>query len=123
MRIKLLLSIFSILILTSCIGDARIKVSYKIKNETNKSLIVKSKSFVDVFSMNDTTLFILPNKEKIVFSNIFICAFSDCKEHIKYDAILDSLKYCFEGNMNQQFIIKKSDWKIKKHSVSIFIKQ
>lgn len=123
MIIKIIFHSLTILLLTSCIGDALVTVNYSVKNKTERPLIVKSKtSWIYKSDDRDTSMVISPNSEKIIYSGRYVCGFSDCRHNIKNDRVLDSAKYCFTDKPDLWFKLTVDKWTIRKHSAKVTIK-
>jgi hypothetical protein len=116
---------YTVIMLTfmGCIGDARIFVKYSIKNKTDRQITLKSKTSASFNGPGkDTSILIPSHGEKQVYKAVFICAFSDCRQHIKNDSFRDSMEYFFSNDTTKIFKIARSDWHIKKHSARATIK-
>lgn len=112
------------LLFMSCIGDARIVVTYSIKNKTDRQITLKSKTGASFGELHkDTSILIPPHGNKTVYKSVFICAFSDCRQHIKNDTFIDSMEYFFSDDATKILKITRDNWNIKKHSACATIKE
>lgn len=124
--------VMGIIGLSGCFGDAFVVVNYKVKNKTNKPFTIycKNSSFCQIPYTTpckeriDTAIVISAYSEAIINQYRTICGFANCRYKIENDVFFDSLKldppesYYAKGS-----IIRKCEWKFKRHSALLLIKK
>ncbi|MEO0404498.1 MAG: hypothetical protein AAF193_06470 [Bacteroidota bacterium] len=111
--------LFVSFLLSSCIGDALVKVNYEVKNNSNDTLVVHGKSFdlKNSYLDQDSTYILPPQSNQVIQVSEKVCWFGDCREHLRADTLLDTLKV-FKGlNTSDHISIDQTDWSIKRKKV------
>ncbi len=113
------------IIQSSCIGDAYVKTSYIIKNKTNYTFYVQSKStsLEPDKTKQKTNYFVIPGSNAIIKSKRELCGFANCKHLISNQKHFEEIKIFKDSLFTDTLIVNPQDWEIKKNKAILTLKK
>ena len=113
------------IIQSSCIGDAYVKTSYLIKNKTDYTIYVQSKSssLEPEKIQQKTNHFVIPGSSAIVKTKRELCGFANCKHLISNQKHFEGIKIFKDSLLTDTLIVNPQDWEIKKTKAILTLKK
>ncbi|WNJ20706.1 hypothetical protein [Pontibacter sp. G13] len=129
MKSPAFLLLIPLMLLTSCIGDKQMLVTYSIKNKTSDTLWIgypgnfEYLPYSNLFEL-PPTIALAPGSKKHIAYTPCICAFGDCQGNIQ-DILSNQEPFLVFGDSLRYLPLptRWADWKIKKRQATMTMRK